>query len=83
MLLLFSTITGCVSISALASLVCPPVSITGSAVGTKMQWNHCTCRAITAGIKKCNSIIKKKKKKYDKIALLEKDKLNTIEILLV
>ena len=82
MLLLFSTITGCVSISALASLVCPPVSITGSAVGTKLQWNHCKCSAITAGIKKCNSIIKKKKK-YDKIALLEKGKLNTIEILLV
>ena len=82
MLLSFSTITGCVSISALASLVCPPVSITGSAVGTKMQWNHCKCSAITAGMKKCNSIIKKKKK-YDKIALLEKDKLNTIEILLV
>ena len=82
MLLLFSTIAGCVSISALASLVCPPVSITGSAVGTKLQWNHCKCSAITAGIKKCNSIIKKKKK-YDKIALLEKGKLNTIEILLV
>ena len=82
MLLSFSTITGCVSISALASLVCPPVSITGSAVGTKMQWNHCKCSAITTGMKKCNSIIKKKKK-YDKIALLEKDKLNTIEILLV
>ena len=82
MLLSFSTITGCVSISALASLVCPPVSITGSAVGTKMQWNHCKCSAITAGMKKCNSIIKKKKK-YDKIALLEEDKLNTIEILLV
>ena len=82
MLLSFSTVTGCISISALASLVCPPVSITGSAVGTKMQWNHCKCSAITAGMKKCNSIIKKKKK-YDKIALLEKDKLNTIEILLV
>ena len=82
MLLLFSTIAGCVSISALASLVCPPVSITGSAVGTKMQWNHCKCSAVTAGMKKCNSIIKKKKK-YDKIALLEEDKLNTIEILLV
>ena len=82
MLLLFSTIAGCVSISPLASLVCPPVNITGSSVGTKLQWNHCKCSAITAGIKKCNSIIKKKKK-YDKIELLEKGKLNTIEILLV
>ena len=30
--------------------------------------------AITAGIKKYKSIIKKKKKKYDKIVLLEKVK---------
>ena len=29
--------------------------------------------AITGGIKKCKSIIKKKKKKHDKIVLLEKD----------
>ena len=36
---------------------------------------------ITAGIKKYNSIIKqKKKKKHDKIVLLGKDKLNTIEV---
>ena len=37
---------------------------------------------ITAGIKKYKSIIKKKKKKHDKIVLLGKDKLNTIEILI-
>ena len=38
--------------------------------------------AITAGIKKYKSIIKKKKKKHDKIALLGKNKLNTIEVLI-
>ena len=36
---------------------------------------------ITAGIKKHKSIIKKKKKKLDKIVLLAKTKLNTIEAL--
>ena len=35
LLILVSTITCCVSISALASLVCVPVSITSSAVGLK------------------------------------------------
>ena len=73
LVILASTITGCVSISAFASLVCVPADITSSAVGT----NIC---AITAGIKKYKSIIKKKKKKHDKIVLLGKDKLNTIEV---
>ena len=36
--------------------------------------------AIAAGIKKSKSIINKKKKKHDKIVLLGKDKLNTIEV---
>ena len=75
LLILASTITGCVSISAFASLVCVPVGITSSAVGI----NNC---AITAGIKKYKSIIKKKKKKDEKIVLLEKEKLNTIEVLI-
>ena len=39
-------------------------------------------RAITAGIKKYKSIIKKKKKKHDKIVLLRKTKLNTIEVVI-
>ena len=38
--------------------------------------------AITAGIKKYKSIVKKKKKKHDKRVLLRKDKLNTIEVLI-
>ena len=38
--------------------------------------------AISAEIKKYKSVKKKKKKKYDKIVLLGKDKLNTIEVLM-
>ena len=60
---------------AFASLVCVPVGIVSSAIGIKI------C-AITAGIKKYKSIIKKKKKKNDKIVLLGKCKLNTIEVLI-
>ena len=75
MLILVSTVTGCYSISSFASLVCVPAGITSSVVGIKM------C-AITAGIKKYNSIIKKNKKKHDKIVLLGKDKLNTIAVLI-
>ena len=75
LIILSSTITGCVSISAFASLVCVSVGMTNSALGIKI------C-AITAGIKKYKSIIKKKKKKHDKIVLLGKDKLNTIEFLI-
>ena len=74
LLILVLTVTGCVSISAFASLVCIPVGIMSSAVGIK------PC-AITAGNKKYKSIIKKKKKTHDKIVLLPKDKLNTIEVL--
>ena len=38
--------------------------------------------AVTVGIKKYKSIIKKKKKKHDKIVLLGKDKVNTIDVLI-
>ena len=75
MLVLVSTVTGCVSISVFASLVGVPVGITSSAIGIKTQ-------AITAGIKKYKSNIKKKKKKHDKIVLLGKTKLCTIEVLI-
>ena len=74
-LILASTVTGCVLISAFTSLVCVPVGITSSAVGI----NIC---AIIATIKKYKSLIKKKKNKHDKIVLLGKEKLNTIEILI-
>ena len=57
LLILASAIVGSVSISVFASLVCVPVCITSSVVGT----NIC---GITAGIKKYKSIIKKKKDKH-------------------
>ena len=56
--ILASTITGCVSISAFASLIGIPIGITSSAIGLKI------C-AITAGIKKYKSIIKKKRKTFN------------------
>ena len=54
-LVLASTITGCISISALSSSIGIPIAIKSAAVGLKI------C-AIAAGIKKYKSIIKKKKK---------------------
>ena len=68
-LILASIITGCISISAFASLL--PIGIT---IGLK------AC-AISSGIKNYNSIIKKKTKRHDKIVLLAKPKLNSIESL--
>ena len=54
-LILGSTITGFISISSFASLVGTPIGATRSAIGLKIF-------AMTAGIKKCKSIIKKKKR---------------------
>ena len=73
-LILASTITECISISAFSSLLGIPVRITSSAVGLKI------C-SIPAGIK-CKSIIRKKKKKHDTIVLSAKSKLNKIEVLI-
>ena len=75
LLILVSTVTECVSISAFATLVGIPVGITSSAVGLKI------C-VINAGIKKYKSIIKKKKKKHDQIVLLARTKLNSAEVLI-
>ena len=69
------TIDGCISISAFTSLIDIPTGITSSAIELKV------C-AITAEIKKYKSIIKKKKKKHARIALLAKSKLNSIEALI-
>ena len=74
-LILVSTVTGCVSVSAFDSLVCVLVGIMSSSVGIKIS-------AITARIKKYKSITKKEKKKHDKIILLGKDKLHTVEVLI-
>ena len=75
LLILASTITGCVSISAFASSVGIPIGITRSAIWLKI------C-AITAAIKMCKSITNKKKKKHDKIVLISKSKLNSIKVLI-
>ena len=75
MIILVSTVTGCISIPTFASLDFGPIDITSSAVEIKV------C-AITEGINKYKSIIKKKKKKHDKMVLLGKDKLNNIEVLI-
>ena len=72
LLTLVSTSTGCVSISVFISLCGIPVDITSSAVVLK------SC-LITAGIKKFNLRIKKKKKKRDKMIFLAKTKLNSID----
>ena len=74
-LILVLTVIGCVSISEFTSLVRALVGTASSAVGMKM------C-AITTEIKKYQSIIKKKKKKHDKIVLLGKAKLDTMEVLI-
>ena len=74
-LIYVSTITDCVSISTYVLLVCVSAGIASAVLGIKI----CT---ITAVIKKYKSIIKKTKKKHDKIVLLGKYKLNTIEVLI-
>ena len=51
-LILISSVTGCVSISAFASLLGIPIGIMSSAIELKIH-------AITSGVKKCKSIIKK------------------------
>ena len=58
-----STIIGCVCISVFASLVYISIWITSSANRLKID-------AITAGIKKYKSVVKKKK--HDKIVMLAK-----------
>ena len=72
-LILAFAVTGFISISAFASLLGIPTGITSSAIGLKIF-------AIVAGIKNYKSIIKKKK--HDKIVLLAKSKLNSIEVLI-
>ena len=70
--ILASIVNGCILISAFACLCGIPAEIMSSAIVSKI------C-AITAGIKKYKSIIKKKK--HDKIVLWAKFKLNRIVII--
>ena len=76
-LILASAITGCVFISAFASLIGIPIGITGSATELKI------C-AITARIKTylSKNLKKRRRKKHDKIVLLAKSKLNRIEVVI-
>lgn len=74
LLILASNVTGCVYISVFASLAGIDASIASSTTLMKVY-------AITAGIKKFKLIIKKSKKKHDKIELLAKAKLKNIEVL--
>ena len=55
LLILISRVTGCISISAFASIVGISIAITNSTIGLKIL-------VITAGIKKYKSIIRKRKK---------------------
>ena len=74
LLILVSTVTECVFISDFVSSFGISVGITSSTIGLKIY-------SITAWIKRYKSIVKKKKKKLEKIVLLAKTKLNSIEVL--
>ena len=75
LLIVISTITGFGSISVFGSLLGISTEIATSATGLKI------C-AITPRIKNHKSLIKKKKKNHDKIVLIAKSKLNSIEDLI-
>ena len=53
----------------------------GISIGIKSSVIELKVCAITAGIKKCKSMINKRKKKHDKMVLLGKSKLSSIEVL--
>ena len=75
LVVLASRIIGSVSSSAFPSLIAITIRITSSTRGLKTF-------PITAGIKIYKPIIKKKKKKHDKIVPLAKSKLNSIEVII-
>ena len=72
---LISTITGCVSIFTFTSLV---VILYRNC----KFYNRLKMCVITAGIKKYKSIIKKTRKRHDKMVLLAKSKLNSKKVLI-
>ena len=72
-LILPSTVTGCISMSAFGFML--PIGISSSAIALKV----CT---INAWIEKYKSIIEKRKKKHNKIVLLAPSILNSIEVLI-
>ena len=73
--ILASAVTACISIAAFTYLLGTPIGTLISAIRLKI------C-AIAAGITECKPIIKGKKKKYDKTALLSKSKLNNAEVVI-
>ena len=75
LLILISTVNGCFSIWAFASLVCILIENRSFAVGLKF------C-AITGGIIKYKSMANKEKKKHNKVVLSVKSKLNSYVMLL-
>ena len=74
-LILAFKIAGCIPISAFTSLIGIPIALTSSSIGLKIS-------EIAAGIIKYKSIIKKKRKKHDKIVLLAIYRLNSVEVLI-
>ena len=72
LLILISTVTGCVCISSFASLVGMPIGITSSALRLKVCVK-------TVGMKKYKPKIEKKKEKHNKMLLLAKSKFNSVE----
>ena len=75
LLILASAISRCVSISTFASLVWISIGTASCTEGIKFF-------AITAGNKEYKSVIKRKKKKHNKIGLLAKTKLKSIDVLI-
>ena len=57
-------------------------TLVGILIGTTNAVGRLRICAITTAIKKYKSMIKKKKKKHDKILLLEKSKLDSIEVII-
>ena len=74
-LIVISTITRCIFISAFGYLVGISIGITSSAI----VLNICV---ITTGFKKYKSLNKKNKKEHDKTISLAKSKLNSIEVVI-
>ena len=70
-----SAASGCVSISTFPSLVVVSEGIANPALGLKI------C-AVTAGIKRYKSVIKKNRKKAWEKSAVSKNKLNNIEVLI-
>ena len=74
LLILISLVTECAFSFGFASLV-------GTAIEIMIYAIELRICVITAGIKKCKSIIKRKKK-HRKILLLAKSKLHSVEVLI-